>query len=36
MQKAVYETVRFYIDFTKKMVSVQKFWDFFDNTPVIK
>ena len=36
MQKTIYETVKFYIEYTKKMVSVEKFWDFFDNTPLIK
>jgi len=36
MQKTIYESIKFYVDFTKRIVSVQKFWDFFDNTPLIK
>ena len=36
MQKTIADFMGFYVDFTKRLVSIQKFWDFFDSTPEIK
>lgn len=36
MQKTIADFVKFYVDFNKQMVSVEKLWDFFDTTPQIE
>ncbi len=35
IQKVIYESLTFYIDFTKEFIKVSKLWDFFDTTPDI-
>ncbi len=36
MQKTIADFMWFYVDFTKRFVSVSKMWDFFDSTQEIK